>query len=218
MFYFSTAYLAPISYYAMLYASPAGICIEQCEHYVKQTYRNRCVIASAQGPLSLTIPTESNKGEKCLVRDVRISDHGNWRHLHWNALQSAYQQSPFFEYYADDFCPFYEKKYPFLFDFNEQLRQLVCSLIGFTPRVELSTEYLPEFPSDDIDLRNLIHPKHSCTGALSGYSPLPYYQVFRNRHGFLPDLSIVDLLFNMGPESLLVLRDSINKHTTYAHH
>ena len=200
MFYFSTAYLAPVSYYAMLYASPAGICMEQCEHYVKQTYRNRCVIASAQGPLSLTIPTESNKGEKCLVRDVRISDHGNWRHLHWN------------------FCPFYEKKYPFLFDFNEQLRQLVCSLIGFTPRVELSTEYLPEVPSDDIDLRTLIHPKHSCTGALSGYSPLPYYQVFRNRHGFLPDLSIVDLLFNMGPESLLVLRDSINKHTTYAHH
>ena len=127
-------------------------------------------------------------------------------HLHWNAIESAYRQSPFFEYYADDFRPFYEKKYDFLLDFNEQLRELVCGLIGFSPRVELSTEYLREVPEGDTDLRALIHPKHPCTEAFSGYMPCPYYQIFKERHGFLPDLSIVDLLFNMGPESLLVLR------------
>lgn len=204
MHHFATAYLAPVSYYARLYAAKEAR-IEQWEHYVKQTYRNRCVIASAQGPLPLTIPTESNGGEKCLMRDVRISDHGNWRHLHWNAMEAAYRQSPFYEYYADDFRPFYEKRYTFLLDFNEQLRQLVCSLIGFNPHVELSTEYLHEVPDGDTDLRSLIHPKHPCTEALPAYTPRPYYQVFKERHGFLPDLSIIDLLFNMGPESLLVL-------------
>lgn len=218
MYYLSTAYLAPIPYYAMLYAFSEEVRIEQWEHYAKQTYRNRCVIASAQGPLSLTIPTESNKGEKCLVRDIRISDHGNWRHLHWNALQSAYRQSPFFEYYADDFWPFYEKKYTFLFDFNEQLRQLVCQLVGIAPRVGLTTQYLHELPLADTDFRALIHPKNSYAAMLPGYVQTPYYQVFRSRHGFLSDLSIVDLLFNMGPESIFVLRDSINKDTTYAHH
>jgi hypothetical protein len=205
MHHFATAYLAPVSYYAKLYAAEEAR-IEQWEHYVKQTYRNRCVIATAQGPLPLTIPTESNGGEKCLMRDVRISDHGNWRHLHWNAIESAYRQSPFFEYYADDFHPFYEKKYDFLLDFNEQLRELVCNLIGFTPCTELSTEYLHEVPEGDTDFRTLIHPKRPCTEALPGYMPRPYYQVFKERHGFLPDLSIVDLLFNMGPESLLVLK------------
>lgn len=205
MHHFATAYLAPVSYYVQLYAATEGTRIEQWEHYVKQTYRNRCVIATAQGPLPLTIPTESNGGKKCLMRDVRISDHGNWRHLHWNAIESAYRQSPFFEYYADDFRPFYEKKYDFLLDFNEQLRELVCNLIGFSPRVELSTEYLREVPAGDTDLRTLIHPKRPCIEALPDYTPRPYYQVFKERHGFLPDLSIVDLLFNMGPESLLEL-------------
>lgn len=206
MYHFATTYLGPVSYYAQLFAATEAR-IEQWEHYVKQTYRNRCVIASAQGPLSLTIPTESNGGEKCLMRDVRISDHGNWRHLHWNAMEAAYRQSPFYEYYADDFRPFYEKKYDFLLDFNEQLRELVCSLIGFTPHVELSDEYLHEVPDGDTDLRTLIHPKRPCAEALPDYTPRPYYQVFKQRHGFLPDLSIVDLLFNMGPESLLVLRE-----------
>lgn len=206
MYHFSTTYLGPVSYYVQLYVAKEAR-IEQWEHYVKQTYRNRCIIATAQGILPLTIPTESNGGEKCLIRDVRISDHGNWRHLHWNALEAAYRQSPFFEYYADDFRPFYEKNYRFLLDFNEQLRELVCNLIGFTPHVELSTEYLHKVPSSDIDLRTLIHPKHPCTEIQSAYTPQPYYQVFSQRHGFLPDLSIIDLLFNMGPESLLIINN-----------
>ncbi len=205
--YLSSAYLGPVSYYSKLYAADT-VYMERCEHYSKQTYRNRCVIASAGGPLALTIPTESNGGEKCLMRDVRISDHGNWRHLHWNALESAYRQTPFFEYYADEFRPFYEHQIKYLFDFNEGLRHLVCSLIGFTPRVIPTGEYLHEVPEGTLDLRNSIHPKQDFRLDPS-FVAHPYYQVFKARHGFLPDLSIADLLFNMGPESLLVLRDSI---------
>lgn len=202
----STAYLAPVSYYSYLY-SASLVKMEQHEHYVKQSYRNRCLIATAGGIQALTIPTESNNGNKCPIRDIRISDHGNWRHLHWNALESAYRHTPFFEYYADDFRPFYEQKYRFLFDFNEGLRQMVCSLIGFTPDIEFTPSFILQYPEEVKDLRTAIHPKNKAQEDPLFKLP-PYYQVFSNKHGFLPDLSIADLLFNMGPESLLVLRDS----------
>ncbi len=204
--YLSSAYLAPIQYYTKLYACERAF-VEQYDHYMKQTYRNRCTIAAADGPLTLSIPTEKPETLKCLMKDIRISDHGNWRHLHWTALESAYRNSPFFEYYQDDFRPFYEKKYPFLYDFNEELRALVCSLIDMQPHVEHTTDYKQIFDEGEMDYRERIHPKHTWKED-EAFVPKPYYQVFEERHGFLPNLSIVDLLFNMGPESLLVLRDS----------
>ena len=106
--YLSSAYLAPVEYYTKLFACEKAY-VEQYDNYVKQTYRNRCVIAAADGPLALTIPTEKSGTPKCLMKDVRISDHGNWRHIHWNALVAAYRNSPFFEYYADDFHVFYSE-------------------------------------------------------------------------------------------------------------
>ena len=104
--YIATAYLGPIQQYAKMVQYPV-VYLECCENYVKQTYRNRCTIAAANGPLSLSVPIIKPDSLKCLTKDIRISDHGNWRHLHWNALCSAYNMSPFFEYYADDFAPFY---------------------------------------------------------------------------------------------------------------
>lgn len=205
----STAYLAPVQYYTKLYAYPE-VMIEQMDHYVKQTYRNRCVIAAPDGPLALTIPTVKPDTEKCPLRDIRISDHGNWRHLHWNALCSAYNHTPYFEYYRDDFAPFYEqKRYTFLVDYNEALMQLVCSLIDLTPQLSRTTSYLPESPAGVVDFRELIHPKRATSEADPTFRPATYYQVFQERLGFLPNLSIVDLLFNMGPESLLVLKQSV---------
>ena len=112
-----SAYLAPVEYYTKLFAYPS-VRVESYDHYMKQTYRNRCVIASADGPLALTIPTEKSDDLKCVMKDVRISDHGNWRHVHWNAFVAAYKHSPFFDYYADEFHRFFEQKYEFLFDFN----------------------------------------------------------------------------------------------------
>lgn len=202
--YLSSAYLAPVSYYTKLLAFDNTV-IEQHDNYLKQTYRNRCTIAGGNGEIALTIPTVKPQGGKAAMKDIRISDHGNWRHLHWNAIASAYNSSPFFEYYEDDFRPFYEKRYEFLHDFNEQLRQTVCSLIDIEPKLSYTDEYKMEFAANEHDFREAIHPKKEFAIADPTFKVTPYYQVFTTRHGFQPNLSIIDLLFNMGPESLLVL-------------
>lgn len=202
----SSAYLAPIHYYCKLLQCAGGTAyVEACDNYAKQTYRNRCVILDANGSLALTIPTEKTETDKCLMRDIRISDHGNWRHRHWNALEAAYRHTPFFLYYEDDFRPFYERKMEFLYDFNMELARLVCGLIGIDVTLCPTEEY-GAAPAG-CDMRESIHPKRPWQDDAT-FAPKEYYQVFRERHGFVPNMSIVDLLFNMGPESILVLRDS----------
>lgn len=205
-----SAYLGPVEYYTKLFAYGEAL-VERYDHYAKQTYRNRCVIASADGPLALTLPTE--KSEKCLMKDVRISDHGNWRHVHWNAFVAAYRHSPFFDYYADEFRRFFTQRYEFLFDFNMELCRWVCGQIELSPRIRPTDAYV-KAPEDADDFREAIHPKRSFAEADPDFVPAPYYQVFSQKHGFLPNMSIADLLFNMGPESVLVLRDSIAKNRT----
>ena len=205
----SSAYLPPVQYFAHL-QSAEQVWIEQYDHYQKQTYRNRCVIAAPDGPLSLTVPIEKPNTPKAFMRDIRISDHGNWRHLHWNAIESAYNHTPFFEYYKDDFRPFYEKKFDFLVDYNEQLCQLVCQLIDIDTSFLRTESYVAEPSNIIIDLRDAIHPKKEVMDDAS-FSAVPYYQVFQERLGFLPNLSIIDLLFNMGPEAILVLQKSIKE-------
>ena len=138
--YISTTYLGPVQQYCKLFQYPE-VHLETAENYLKQTFRNRCTIAAANGPLALSIPIVKPDTLKCPTKDIRISDHGNWRHLHWNALVSAYNMSPFFEYYEEDFAPFYEKKYEFLFDYNEELRQLICRLLDLHPNVIYTEEY-----------------------------------------------------------------------------
>ena len=183
--YLSSAYLAPVEYYTKLLAYDK-IFIEQHDHYMKQTYRNRCTITGPDGELALSIPTVKPDTPKCPMKDIRISDHGNWRHLHWNAIESAYNNTPFFEYY-------------------KELCRLVCELIDIHPVIERTAEYKMEFTADEADFREIIHPKKDFRTADTAFVPQPYYQVFESKLGFLPNLSIIDLLFNMGPESLLIL-------------
>lgn len=143
------------------------------------------------------------------MRDIRISDHGNWRHQHWNALEAAYRHTPFFLYYEDDLHPFYEKKVEFLYDYNLQLTELMCSLIGIDTPLVTTTQYVHR-PDEMADFRTMISPKQAWSDDKE-FSPKPYYQVFKERHGFIANLSIVDLLFNMGPESILVLYESSSR-------
>ena len=184
-------YLAPVSHYSAYYRAEE-LQLEVCDHFTKQTLRNRCYIDSPSGALTLTIPVVKTEG-KTMMRDVRISDHGNWRHQHWVALESSYRQSPFFEYYADDFAPFYEKKWEFLADFNEELMALTASLLDIQKPISRTMAY----EANEAYRANGAYEAH--------WAPRPYYQVFASRHGFLPDLSIVDLLFNLGPEGVLWL-------------
>lgn len=199
----STAYLGPVQYFSKLHRADS-ITIELFEHYVKQSFRNRCVIAGPEGSLPLTVPVEK-VANHAPIKDVKLSDHGNWQHLHWNAMQSAYMSSPFFEYYADDFAPFYERHFDYLCDFNEELMLLCCKLldIDIEHKLKHSENYIMD-AEDSIDYREKISPKVPFS-LDTDFEAKPYYQVFQERTGFVPNLSIVDLLFNMGPEGLLYL-------------
>ncbi len=198
-------YLAPIALYARLYAA-SGIIFDRESSFIKQTFRNRTIIATENGVQSLTIPIVHTAGKQ-LMQDIRISEHGNWRHLHWNAMVSAYRKSPFFDYYADDFAHFYEERDGFLIDFNLRLHNVVCELLGLERDVLFSSEGTMERDKNEIeDIRLIAEPKE-CSN-ITAFTLEPYYQVFASRHGFIPNISIVDLLFNMGPEALLTLRDS----------
>ncbi|MDO4159380.1 MAG: WbqC family protein [Prevotellaceae bacterium] len=226
----SSTYFGPVQWYQKLNRYDK-ICIEKYDNFIKQTYRNRCIIATTNGIQALTIPVErtetsmsagangietntdsAQNGEqtktlsKCMMKDIRISDHGNWRHIHWNALQSAYGESPFFEYYADDIRPFYEKKWTFLYDFNIEICAKMCELIDIQPNIEFTEKFISseEATANGIeDYRDAIRPKHPLHD--ESFSPRRYYQVYEQKHGFIPNLSILDLLFNMGNESVLYL-------------
>ena len=192
-----TTYFGPIQWYQKLYRYDQTL-IEQYDSYQKQTYRNRCVIATANGLQALTVPVEHNVQRSMFsvqCKDLRISDHNQWRRVHWNALQSAYSESPFFE-----------KKYEFLVDFNEAIRQTVCDLLDIQPKVEYTSSFLSPLtshlsPLDDF--REVINAKHPQADA--DFQPRRYWQVFEDRHGFQANLSILDLLFNMGNEAIFYL-------------
>lgn len=176
-------YLAPIGYYSQVYRSLAsgdGFRFDPNDRWEKQTLRSRCYIASPQGRMMLSFPVQHTEGAE--ERGTLLSSHGNWQHQHWNALVSSYRQSPFFDYYADDFAPhFVQGAHTTRQDFCTALHNVVMECLG-----------LSELPPIYIHLS-------------ASYEPKEYYQVFKSRTGFLPDLSIVDLLFNMGPEARLFL-------------
>ncbi len=204
--YLSSAYLAPVQYYSKFLDN--RIFIEQHENYLKQSYRNRCMIVSANGVMPLSIPVEHASGAKVLTKDIRIADHGNWQHLHWNAIVSAYNSTPFFEYYQDDFYSFYHKKYDFLFDLNEEILNLILKLLQIDQEISYTDKYKREVGEGELDFRESIHPKKDWSINDPGFVPYPYYQVFDQKFGFQLNMSIIDLLFNMGNESLVVLMKS----------
>ena len=202
----SSCYFGPVQWYQKLFRYEV-VYIERCESFIKQTFRNRCVIATTNGPQALSIPVSypptEQEGEAHPLIHMRISDHANWRHVHWNALQSAYGDSPFFDYYADDLLPFFEKRWENLFDFNMEITYKMCELLDIHPKILFTEHYQQEASSECSDFRYAIRPKHPMPDP--DFMAKPYYQVYQQKWGFQPNLSILDLLFNMGNESILYL-------------
>ncbi len=198
----SSTYFGPVQWFQKL--NRYDLCLlERHEHFVKQTYRNRCIIATTAGTQALTVPTGHATGTKCDMADMRVSDHGNWRHLHWNALLSAYGESPFFEFYADDLQPFFVQRWDNLFDFNLAITYKICELLDIHPNLQLTDSYIDTAALDAADFRDAIRPKKPLPDP--SFTPTPYYQVYAQKHGFQPNLSILDLLFNEGNEALFYL-------------
>ncbi|MEN6619655.1 MAG: WbqC family protein [Rikenellaceae bacterium] len=195
----SSAYLPPIDYIRLVSVSESSF-IERCENYQKQSYRSRCHIYSANGLLPLIIPVLRDNDHSVKISDIKIDYSKEWQKQHWGAIVSAYKSSPFFDYYQDDLFGFYQMQTSSLFDFNYNLLKTILDLIGVDYRLEITKSYMHEYP--DGDYRELIHPKRT---GLNINENERYHQVFAHKHGFIPNLSIIDLLFNEGPNAISFL-------------
>ncbi len=201
-----TAYLPPLEYMvAMLAHNKAEIDLH--ETYPKQTWRNRCRILTANGPLDLTIPVTRPNGNHTKTHEVVTSSHEPWQQKHWRAISSAYRKTPYYIFYEDLIAPYYLKTSQYLlWEFNQQL------LLTITDELTLGLEwgYTDSYKkqlSGYVDLRNCISPKNRDNEPLIDHWPA-YYQTFSHKYGFIPNLSIIDLLFHMGPDSKAYLQDA----------
>lgn len=204
--YLSSAYVWLYAEYYTKLVTYDKIYIEQHDHYMKQTYRNRCTLPARTGNSAFysIIKPES---QKCPMKDIRISDHGNWRHMHWNAIESAYNSTPFLNITGTTFI-LSTRRNIFLADFNEELCHLICQLADIQPDITRTAEYKTDFYSGWIRFPGSHCPSQERFPTdRSGIHPRAYYQVFDiDKMVSHSNLSIIDLLFNMGPESLLILQ------------
>ena len=200
-----TQYLPPVQ--TLFHAHRLGtLVLEAHETYQKGSYRNRCHLAGANGLQILSIPLERGKNERMRIREVRTSDHTDWQRQHWQTIRSAYGRAPYFEFYADRLEPHFRQPAPLLFAWNETLLRILIECLRLPITVTHSDEFLP-FDTDTFhDLRGVVHPKrHRARRPDPTFTPHPYPQLFTERHGFLPNLSALDLLFCLGPEAASVL-------------
>ena len=202
----STAYFAPIRYFSKLAAYPE-IYIEKHENFVKQTYRNRTIILGANGPIPLIVPVEKGRDRKVRIADLRIAYDEEWQRNHWRTIFSAYNSSPFFEYYASDIEVFFKKQFRYLFDFNQQITHTILELLEIESTL-INTDDFEQIPGDCLNFREQISPKTHLILPDHNYEAQAYTQVFSEKFGFVPDLSILDLLFNEGPSAAKILENS----------
>ena len=176
-----------------------NILFEVSDNYQKQTFRNRTYIYGANGKLGLFIPVIHTHKNRELFKDVKISYDSNWMDLHLKSLQSAYRSSPYFEYFEDDFIKLYSEKEKFLADFNIKCIRLISSLLDLDLDYKISNEYV-EKTNDIIDLRDLSNARKE-----KKIDTPKYIQVFESKHGYINNLSIIDLIFSEGPNSVSLI-------------
>ena len=191
-----STYLGPVSYYAQI-MQPGKVMLDLHEHYIKQTYRNRCRILTANGLLNLIIPVIKVNGNHTRVKDVVIDYSEKWQINHWRAIESAYNNAPYFLYYREDLEPLYRKAFRYLAEFNSSLLSMIMTLIDIEKEVGYAEAYVQVQANGVSDLRGGFNPKQQ--NLLLNFPA--YSQVFSERRGFQPDLSIIDLLFNLGPDT-----------------
>jgi hypothetical protein len=190
----STAYFPPIEYLARIFRTEK-LLIEKEENYHKQTYRNRCYILSANGPQCISVPVYSGTSGKTKVKDIRIDYSKRWQQVHLGAIRSSYGSSPYFQYYFEDFERTIQDNHPYLLDLNMNLLELILKTLGIEKTISFTTDFL-QTGDHEGDLRYEISPK-----LVSGFKVKEYLQVYSNLTGFVPGLSILDLIFNTGPDS-----------------
>lgn len=200
---FSTAYFPPIEYFIHICQSEK-IVIEQYENYLKQSYRNRYCIIGANGRIDLSIPVNKTTGNHTLIKDITIDYSTLWTNIHWRTLESNYNKSPFFIYYKDDIQLFYNKNFTTLLEYNTEILKVILKFLKLPKEIILTKDY-DKSPKIE-DLRYSMHPKKSS----AMFFP-EYMQVFSDKFGFTANLSILDLLFNLGPDSLAYLQQTIEK-------
>lgn len=195
----STAYFPPVFFFSII-ETYEKFRLEKFENYTKQTYRNRCCIYSANGKLTLSIPVKKGQNHKSCITDIEIDNTTKWQKVHWKAIESAYRSSPFYEFYIDDFIPFFQNTYRFLFDFNLLIiNTLLKTLEIDKSKVEFTREFRKTY-SESVDFRYSLHPKNKEPEILFHPRLNQYTQVFGEKYGFISNLSILDMLFNTGPD------------------
>jgi hypothetical protein len=207
---YPSLYNGPLNYFARL-VREEEIFLEQFDHYHKQSYRNRCKILGPNGLMSLSIPVKKKRGVKNFSRDIRIDYDMAWNRTHWRSLVASYASSPFFEYLSDDLARFYERKFDFLVDLNLELMEWILAWMEVQTTVRLTTSFSEIL--DESDPRHFLHPKIDETVADPDFQSIEYHQVFSDRFGFQPNLSVLDLLFNEGPGALGILHKSLKTYT-----
>lgn len=196
----STAYFPPIQYFCKILKEP-NIWIESQENFIKQSYRNRCVVMNSNGRINLSVPVK-RANSTLPITQIEIDYNENWQRQHYRTLTAGYGASPFFEFYIDDFKPIFEEKIPFLWQLNNKIIDLCSKLIQIPNNTKPTTKYEHSIEND---FRNSIHPKKRHQKEDPTFIPLPYWQPFSDTYGFQENLSILDLLFNMGTESEIYL-------------
>lgn len=186
----TTAYLPSLAYLREVLRADE-VLLEGQEHFVKQTYRNRCEILTANGKLSLSIPLEK-QADKEITSRKRISYAENWQQQHWRTITSAYKGSPYFEFFEDDLRPFYEQRFELLMDYNTALLKSVLHILRVKKEIRF-TEHYELQPAGLTDLRGLLNTTEETI--------TPHYQVFSIGSDFVPGLSCIDALFNIGLET-----------------